>query len=58
VTDQELRAWALDVQMLHDPAEQGHGYQRCEHCAFVRHPCDVHELASAVLGLLDRLEGT
>jgi hypothetical protein len=53
--DDELRRYALDEQRLHDPANQdGNNYERCEHCHYTRHPCDVHELATAVLFLLDR----
>jgi hypothetical protein len=52
--DDELRRYALDEQRLHDPANQDHNYERCEHCHYTRHPCDVYELATAVLYLLDR----
>ena len=53
-TDDQVRRYALDEQRLHNPKNQGHGYDRCEHCHFTRHPCDVYELASVVLFLLDR----
>jgi hypothetical protein len=40
---------------LHDPKlQEGNGYDRCEHCHYVRHPCSVHELATIVLALIDR----
>jgi hypothetical protein len=53
-TDDQLRRYALDEQRLHNPKNQGHNYERCEHCHYTRHPCDVYELASCVLFLLDR----
>ena len=49
----DLRRQALQEQFLHDPSKQGHGYDRCEHCHYTRHPCSVHDLAAAVLWLLD-----
>ena len=50
----ELRQYATFAMAQHDPAQQeGNGYNRCEHCHYTRHPCDVYELASAVLRLLD-----
>ena len=55
MTDDELRRYALGSMKLHDPAQQeGNGYERCEHCHYTRHPCDVYELAQIVLALLDR----
>ena len=50
----ELRAYALDEQRLHTPAQQtDNPYDRCALCSYTRHPCEVHDLASAVLSLLD-----
>jgi hypothetical protein len=55
LTDDQLRRYALDTQAMHDPAKQeGHNYERCEHCHYTRHPCDAYDLATAVLQLLDR----
>ena len=54
LNDDDLRRYALTEQMLHDPAKQDHGYDRCEHCHYTRHPCSVYDLATAVLQLLDR----
>ena len=55
LTDDELRRYALDEQRLHDPARQeGNPYERCELCHYTRHPCSTHDLATAVLQLLDR----
>ncbi len=54
-SDDQLRRYALESQRLHDPKRQeGNGYDRCKHCHYTRHPCDVYELASIVLALLDR----
>lgn len=55
--DDQLRRYALDEQRLHDPEQQDQSAafpNRCAHCHYTRHPCDVHELATAVLWLLDR----
>jgi len=52
MTEAELRVYALGLQAQHDPKQQDHSYDRCEHCHFTRHPCDPHELATAVLELL------
>jgi hypothetical protein len=54
MTDDELRNYAVQEQILHDPSKQGHGYDRCEHCHYTRHPCSTYDLATAVLQLLDR----
>lgn len=54
MTDPELATWAAGLLWDHNPVNQDHNYQRCELCGFVRHPCDVHELAGTVLHLLDR----
>jgi hypothetical protein len=54
LTRDELRRYALTEQLLHDPSKQDHGYDRCEHCHYTRHPCSVHDLATAVLQLLDQ----
>ena len=57
-TDDEMREYVEQERVLHDPAQQeGNGYDRCEHCHYTRHPCSVHDLASMVLGLLDRVGG-
>lgn len=54
-TADDLRRYALDLQRVHDPAQQeGNGYERCEHCHYTRHPCEVYELATIVLALIDR----
>jgi len=58
-TDDELRSYALDSLKLHDPKlQEGNGYDRCEHCHYTRHPCDVYELAQIVLSLLARGQHT
>jgi hypothetical protein len=51
----DLRRYALHEQRNHDPAQQGDASwpDRCMHCHYTRHPCDVYDLASAVLWLLD-----
>jgi len=54
--DDDLRGFALEAQLQHDPTQQdGNPYKRCEHCHYTRHPCDVYDLATAVLALLDRV---
>lgn len=50
----ELRSFAFDLREQHNPANQSHQYERCEHCHYTRHPCDIYDLASIVLALLDR----
>jgi hypothetical protein len=52
--DDQLRRKALGVQETHDPAKQGHGHRRCEHCHYTSHPCDAYDMATTVLELLDR----
>jgi hypothetical protein len=53
--DEELRLFAQHTMDLHTPEKQHHGYEgRCGECHFTRHPCDVFDLAAAVLRLLDR----
>lgn len=53
-TRDELRRFALENQISHTPGNQeGNGYQRCALCHYTRHPCDVYDLATAVLWLLD-----
>lgn len=55
-TRDDLRRFALDEQRLHDPAQQPAPDAwpgRCALCHYERHPCDVYDLASAVLWLLD-----
>jgi len=55
--DADLRQFAQDELDRHTPANQEHnGYERCALCHFTRHPCDVYDLAAAVLRLLDRLD--
>lgn len=55
MTDDELRRYALDTQRIHDPKFQPENpYERCAHCHYTRHPCETHDLATAVLQLLDR----
>ena len=42
MSDGELREYATFAMAQHDPAQQeGNGYNRCEHCHYTRHPCDV-----------------
>ena len=60
-SDDALRRYALETQRMHDPAQQGDVIAsiepfpgRCALCHYTRHPCDVYELASVVLALLDR----
>jgi hypothetical protein len=57
-TDEEMRQYAEGERDLHDPANQDHGYDRCEYCHYTRHPCSVNDLASMVLALLDRHDAT
>ena len=55
LSDDDLRRYALDAQAQHDPSKQDDNpYERCAHCHYTRHPCDVYDLATAVLQLLDR----
>ena len=49
-------AWARGVRDEHDPAQQDHGYERCEHCNYVRHPCDSYELADLLIKALEKLD--
>jgi hypothetical protein len=50
----DLRRFALDCQRQHDPQHQPqNGYLRCALCSYTRHPCDVYDLATSVLWLLD-----
>jgi hypothetical protein len=54
LTRDELRAYALDEQRLHDPHNQADNpYERCALCHYTHHPCEVHDLATAVLTLLN-----
>jgi hypothetical protein len=54
-SDDDIRRYALDCQRQHDPDQQeGNGYARCMHCHYTRHPCDVYDLATTVLMLMDR----
>jgi len=55
MSDAELQAWATGLMREHDPANQGHGYERCALCHFTRHPCDAYDAAFAILGLLERV---
>ena len=51
----DLRAFAQDELDRHTPANQeNNGYERCALCHYTRHPCDVYDLAAAVLRLLNR----
>ena len=55
MTDDELadlKAEATAIRDQHDPAQQSHNYNRCEHCHFTSHPCDAYDMADAVLRLL------
>jgi len=53
--DPAIRAAVLETQQRHDPANQGDvGFPgRCALCSFTRHPCEIHELATLCLLLLD-----
>ena len=51
----DLRVFAQEELASHTPANQeNNGYERCALCHYTRHPCDVYDLAAAVLRLLDR----
>ena len=51
----DLRRFAEDELARHTPVNQErNGYNRCAECHYTRHPCDVYDLAAAVLRLLDR----
>lgn len=52
-TRDDMRRTAIHAQRQHDPAFQQNGYNRCEHCHYTRHPCEVYDLATMVLFLLD-----
>lgn len=55
MTDDELRDYAVSTRDQHTPEMQdGNPYERCALCHYTRHPCDVYDLANAVIGLLDR----
>lgn len=65
LSDDDLRTFARAAIDQHTPANQrlqgGEGvgdnpYDRCALCHFTRHPCDVYDLAAAVLRLLDEIE--
>lgn len=59
MTDEELRAEAVNDRDLHDPAKQeDNGYERCARCHFTRHPCETFFYADAVIKLLDRAPET
>ena len=50
----DMRRFATESRDRHDPAKQeGNGYERCDQCHYTRHPCDVHDLATMVLALID-----
>lgn len=51
----DLRRYALVTQRQHTPENQGkdHWPNRCALCHYTSHPCDVYDLATAVLWLLD-----
>lgn len=49
VTDGEWVEWCKELLATHSPTSQLHGYERCEHCHYTRHPCDVFELAAELL---------
>lgn len=43
------------VRKMHTPEHQdGNGYNRCALCSYVRHPCEVWELADDLVTLLER----
>ena len=59
MSDDDLRRYALDSKRQHDPALQAEQSDdawpdRCALCHYTRHPCDVFELATIVLDLLER----
>lgn len=50
---EQLEEYARSVLDHHDPEQQdSNGYERCAECHYTRHPCEVFEMASAVLTLL------
>lgn len=53
---EQQMALARDTMKQHDPANQDHGYERCEHCNYVRHPCEAYELAELLVKALERLD--
>lgn len=54
-TDDELRRYAEGERDLHDPPQRDDNpYGPCAHCNYTRHPCDIHDLASMALALLER----
>ena len=57
MSDDDLRMFARAAKAHHTPTEQDDNpYERCALCHYTRHPCDVYDLAAAVLTLLDRIE--
>ena len=54
-TTAEKVAEARITRDQHDPSKQDHGYDRCEHCHYTSHPCDVYDLASWVIEMGEQL---
>lgn len=50
---QALREEAVATMHAHDPAQQAHGYERCEICHFTWHPCDAYWLAESLVQMID-----
>lgn len=51
------REWS-GTKDLHDPDKQDHGYDRCEHCHYTSHPCEVFDLCETVEALIAELRAT
>lgn len=55
--DHTQRMWAIGLHHIHDPENQtDNPYDRCKHCHYERHPCDIHDLAGIIIDLYERLE--
>lgn len=53
-TVEEVRLYAEGARDQHTPSnQQDNPYDRCAHCHFTRHPCEVYDLASLVLALIE-----
>ena len=53
-TTTSYAAYALDEQRIHDPQNKITTTSGASTAHYTRHPCDVYELATCVLYLLDR----
>lgn len=59
MNDDDLRMFANAMLFSHNPEyQEDNPYGRCALCHYTRHPCDVYDLAAAVIGLLDLQEAT